>query len=93
MFLSLIFLSISSSWVNLRLQTENQLNTLPGSTLKVCVGGWWVVLKVNLVIALALALALAKPNKIINLNLLIRFHSISCSLTALRDNKFLEIPY
>ena len=30
------FLSISSSWVNLRLYTENQLYTLPGSALKVC---------------------------------------------------------
>ena len=36
------FLSISSSWVNIRLHTENQLYTLPGSALKVCVvgGGW-----------------------------------------------------
>jgi hypothetical protein len=40
------FLSISSSWVNIRLHTENQLHTLPGSALKVCVvgggggGGW-----------------------------------------------------
>ena len=60
----IFFHSISSSWVNLRLHTENPLYTLPGSSLKVClvVGGWWwwVVLKVNLVIALALALA--KPN-------------------------------
>ena len=52
-------LCISSSWVNLRLHTENQLYTLPGSALKVCGGGGWVdgrvgggwVLKVNLVIA------------------------------------------
>ena len=36
------FFSISSSWVNIRLHTENQLYTLPGSALKVCVGGWWV---------------------------------------------------
>ena len=43
-------LNISSSWVNLRLHTENQLYTLPGSTLKVCVWWWWV-LKVNLVIS------------------------------------------
>jgi hypothetical protein len=55
------FLSISFSWVNLRLHTENQLHVMPGRTLKVCVGagGWWVVLavmlKVNLVIALARA--------------------------------------
>ena len=32
-----VFLSSSSSWVNLRLHTENQLNTLHGSALKVCV--------------------------------------------------------
>jgi hypothetical protein len=36
------------------LHTENQLYTLPGSALKVCVvvggGGWWV-LKANLVIS------------------------------------------
>jgi hypothetical protein len=35
------------------LHTENQLYTLPGSALKVCVVGGCVVLKVNLVIALA----------------------------------------
>ena len=33
----IFFLSISSSWVNIRLHTENQLYTLPGSALKVCV--------------------------------------------------------
>ena len=55
------FLSISFSWVNLRLHTENQLHMMPGRALKVCVGGgvgwwWWmVVLKVNLVIALGIA--------------------------------------
>ena len=47
----------SSGWVNPRLHTENQLSIMLGSALKVCVGGWWVsgwvVLKVNLVIALA----------------------------------------
>jgi hypothetical protein len=38
-------LGISFSWVNLRLHTKNQLYTLPGSALKVCVvvGGGWVV--------------------------------------------------
>jgi hypothetical protein len=52
MHLVLVFLSISSSWVNLRLHTENQIYTLPGSALKVCVvGSGWVVLKVNLVIS------------------------------------------
>ena len=37
---------------------------MPGSALKVCVGGGgWVVLKVNLVIDFGYSLALAKPNK------------------------------
>ena len=38
----IFLLSISSSWVNMRLHTENQLYTMPGSALKVCVvgGGW-----------------------------------------------------
>ena len=35
------FLSISFSWVDLRLHTENQLHMMPGRALKVCVGGWW----------------------------------------------------
>ena len=52
---SIFFWGRLSSWVNLRLHTENQLYTLPGSALKVCVvvvvGGGWVVLKVNLVIS------------------------------------------
>ena len=30
----------SSSWVKIRLQAENQLPSLPGSVLKVCVVGW-----------------------------------------------------
>ena len=34
-----VFLGISSSWVNLRLNTENQLSKLLERTLKVCVGG------------------------------------------------------
>ena len=37
-----------------RLHTENQLDSLPGSASKVCVGGWW--LRANLVIALDIAL-------------------------------------
>ena len=39
------FLCLSSSLVYPRLHTENQLCTMPGSALKVCVvgGGWWVV--------------------------------------------------
>ena len=43
-------LSISFSWINLRLHTKNKLSKLPGSTLKVCVvvlGGWVVALEVN----------------------------------------------
>ena len=35
----IFLLSISSSWVNMRLHTENQLYTMPGSALKVCVVG------------------------------------------------------
>jgi hypothetical protein len=31
----------SSSWVKIRLHTENQHPGLPGSALKVCVVGWW----------------------------------------------------
>ena len=34
------FLHISSSWVKIRLHTENQLPGLPGSALKVVLGGW-----------------------------------------------------
>ena len=34
------FLHISSSWVKIRLYTENQLPRLPGSALKVPVVGW-----------------------------------------------------
>ena len=33
----------SSSWIKIRLHTENQLPGLPGSALKVCVGGVVVV--------------------------------------------------
>ena len=36
------FLYISSSWVKIRLHTENQLPRWSGSALKVCLG-WWVV--------------------------------------------------
>ena len=35
----MFFLSSSSSWVNLKLFTQNQLYELPGSVLKVCVEG------------------------------------------------------
>ena len=38
-YIPIFLLSISSSWVNLRLHTESQLYTLPGSALTVCVGG------------------------------------------------------
>ena len=38
-----IFLHGSSSWVELRLQTKNQLPGCPGTGLKVClVGGGWI---------------------------------------------------
>ena len=44
-FLDPIFLHGSSSWVELRFQTKNQLPGCPGTGLKVClvggVGGWW----------------------------------------------------
>ena len=61
-----LFLHIFSSLVNARLHTKNQLSTLPGSALKVPVGGWrcggwW--LKVNFdQLWLSFSLALAKPN-------------------------------
>ena len=38
---TLIFLLlILSRYVMVRLHSENQLHSLPGSTLKVCLGGW-----------------------------------------------------
>ncbi len=46
------FLHISSSWVKIRLHTENHLPGLPGSALKVClVGGvaqdmWWMLRRI-----------------------------------------------
>ena len=65
-FLSLfVLLSISSSWVYLRLHTKTQLSIMPGSASKVCVGGGGWVLKVNLVIDFGYSLALAKLNNII----------------------------
>ena len=48
------FPHISSSKVMVRLHTENQLLTWPGSATKVWVGGWWC-LTGNLLIALAIA--------------------------------------
>ena len=49
-----------------RLHTENQLHSLPGSASKVCVvgggGGWWVESKFNDRLWLSSSLALAKPN-------------------------------
>jgi hypothetical protein len=49
----LIFTGRKQIYVCFHLHTENQLYTLPGSALKVCVvvGGWVVVLKVKLVIS------------------------------------------
>ena len=58
------FIGFSFRLGNLRLHTENQLCIMPGTALKVCVGGGgWVVLKVNLVIDFGYSLALAKPKK------------------------------
>jgi hypothetical protein len=51
-----------------KLYTENQLNSLPESVLKVCVvgGGWWWVVVVESEFSdrlwLSFSLALAKPN-------------------------------
>jgi hypothetical protein len=48
--------------------TKNQLDSLPGSALKVCVGGgwWWVESEFSDRLWLSFSLALAKPNKKIN---------------------------
>ena len=40
---SIFFLHESSSWVKIGLHAENQLPGWSGSGLKVCGGGWWVV--------------------------------------------------
>ena len=48
-----------------RLHTENQLHSLPGSALKVCVlggGGWVVEIEFSDRLWLSFSLALAKPN-------------------------------
>ena len=57
-----------------RLDNENQLSSLPGSALKVCVvvGGWF---RVNSVIVFGLALALAKPN-----NCQVKYCPLQCKL-------------
>ena len=51
----------------LRLHTENQLSSLPGSASKVCVvvlvGGGWVESEFSDRLWLSFSLALAKPNK------------------------------
>jgi hypothetical protein len=65
-----IFFHISSSWVEIRLPTENQHSSLPESALKVCVVGGW--LKVNLAIDFGYILPLAKPNKIKSLVLVLQ---------------------
>ena len=48
--------------------TKNQLDSLPGSALKVCVGGgrWWGESEFSDRLWLSFSLALAKPNKKIN---------------------------
>ena len=50
-----------------RLDNENQLSSLPGSALKVCVGGGdgWVESKFSDRLWLSFSQALAKPNKMI----------------------------
>ena len=50
-----------------RLHTKNQLHSLPGSALKVCVVGGWcrVESKFSDRIWLSFSLALAKPNNIV----------------------------
>ena len=50
--------------VMVRLHTENQLQALPGSALKVCVvgGWWWVESEFSDRLWLSFSLALAKPN-------------------------------
>ena len=54
-----------------RLHTENQLSSFPGSALKVCVvggGGWWVVeSEFSDRLWLSFSLALAKPNNTIHI--------------------------
>ena len=46
----------SSSWVKIRLHTENQLPGLPGSALTVCevVGGLWLWVTLNYVVTTTL---------------------------------------
>ena len=53
------YLRLSSSLVNPRLHTENQLCIMPGSALKVCVGGGggWVVVESEFSDRFGLALA------------------------------------
>ena len=36
----IFFLHISSSWVKIRLHTENELPVMSGSVIKVLLGGW-----------------------------------------------------
>ena len=55
------FLHILSSLVNVRLHTENWLCNLPGSALKVPVGGGGY--RVNIVIVFGLALAYPWPSR------------------------------
>ena len=54
-----LFSHISSSWVKIRLYTENQLPSLPGSALKVPVvgWGWWVTTHYKVKLQLMLRLS------------------------------------
>ena len=57
---------LSISLVNPRLNTKNKLYIMPGSVLKVCVGGGWevvvVVVESEFSDQLWLSFSLAKPN-------------------------------
>ena len=58
------FRHLSISLVNPRLNTKNKLYIMPGSVLKVCVGGGWEVVVVESEFSdqLWLSFSLAKPN-------------------------------
>ena len=61
----LIFPNIYSSLAKIRQHTENWLYTLPGTALKVSVGGgwgWWFLGKISDQLWLSFSLDLAKPN-------------------------------
>ena len=60
------FLHISSRWVKIRLYTENQLPSLPGSALKVPVVGWFPThyqVKLQLMLRLIWAVTTSKATR------------------------------